>query len=75
MQHKGPEFFAAEGLHPLLIVAGSQGEHTQYLGFTAGEKGAAVGSGQKADLAGDRAHLVEAAAVDAAAFFQDHLAR
>ena len=68
MEHEGPDFLAAQGFHPLLVLAGAEGQHPEDLGFAAGEKGAAVGPGQDADLAGNGPDLIELAAVDAAAF-------
>ena len=53
---------------------GAEGHARERLGLAAGEDGGAVGAGEVIDLAPDRADLVGLAAVQTAAFVQDHVA-
>src|SRR5689334_23405452 len=54
-----------ERIDILLVVAGAERGHHQSLSLAAGEQCRAMGAGEDADLADDRADVGEAAAVDA----------
>ena len=69
VKHKGGARFALQRVNDLFITAGAQRGHHQRLGFTAREQGAAMGPGQHAHLAGDRAHGAGVAAVNALSSF------
>src|SRR5690606_27718064 len=66
VHEEGLADLAEEGLDALLVVLGPEGAAHQRLGLAAGEQRRAVGPGQDADLARDRADLVVPTAVDAA---------
>ena len=57
-------------VHHLGIFGGAQGADGQGLGLAAGEQAGAVHTGQHTDFGGQRADLIDAAAVNTLAFFQ-----
>ncbi len=60
----------SSSLDALLVFLGAEGGGDQRLGLAAGEQRRAVGAGQHADFDGDRADLVERAAVRTPAILQ-----
>jgi len=64
----------ADRVDPLDVRGRSEGRHGQGLGVAAGEEARAVSARQEADLHGDRADLVEAAAVHPDPVAEDELA-
>ena len=72
MQHETLAREQAEIVDDLLVLGGAERRDGQRLGLAAREERRTVGARQQADLAGDRADLVELAAVDATALLGDH---
>src|SRR4030042_1366531 len=64
----------ARAVEPLGVLEGPQRDRGQGLGLAAGEHGRTVGPGQEADLARDRADVVEAAPVGPELLLEDALA-
>src|SRR5581483_8161721 len=75
MQHEFFEVLADQGIDPLLVGSGAQGRHHQRLGFAAGKQRRAVGARQHLGFAGDRADVLQAAAVDAPLFLNHQTAK
>ena len=71
VEHEALAPVALDVVEDLLVEDGAEGGDGQGLGLAAGEEGRAVGAGQDADLAGDGADVLEAAAVDAHALVED----
>ncbi len=61
-------------VHLLHVQLGAEGHAREGLGLAAGEDGGTVGAGEVIHLAPDRTHLIGLAAVQTAAFVQDHVA-
>ena len=74
MQHELLTVFAVQGVHDLFVLTGAQSGHHQGLSLATGEQRAAVGAGQDADLAGNRADGLGVAPVDAPSGLQDIVA-
>ena len=71
MQEKGLLVRPLQCIDPLLILAGAERCDHQCLRLAAGEERRTVRTGQHSNLAGDRAHRFDVAAVDALARIED----
>ena len=71
VQHETAVHLAVDQLDLLLVVGGAEGRGDQGLRLAAGEHGRAVGPRQHADVGGDGPDLVELAAVQPLAAFED----
>src|SRR5581483_8198925 len=73
VQHETLERLAEERVDALLIPRRAERRRDQRLGLSAREHGRAVNARQEADVAADRSHVGEAAAVEALLVAHDHL--